>query len=495
MAEELESLWQKLTVTDEEEVSVNLGKECTRATNERENHCLVMKVLSRRGIMLDALRKNLRMLWKPNKSIQISLIDEEIYLIEFDDEKDKRRVMDMSPWHYEKQLVLLQCFEGDKDPKDILFQWSPFWVQMYNLPLKHRTKETGLAIGTSLGEVVEVDVADSGVQWGKCLRVRVKIDVTRRLIRGRKLKIEDGEDRWVLFKYERLPNFCYKCGMLDHDLKDCPNSKGECRNGGLTELQYGAWMRGDPVKRSVWESHLTKKNGGEGFRGKSIADEHRIMTVHSPRCSMAGSEKGMSELQCGRERTGENTPKGSEMGVCDEKNLQENSNGRKVSKIHTEDLPILVKDGEDRALDSSGKDGIRLEETKSGEKEHPMFKFKIGPTGGLGEAQVDLDPASTEEGPMAMTYEMDSGWVAEPLGPSSGHWKRRARVGQAKGKEKLESPAKIKRSLLSSSVGLDQNDLGRKKRKVEKKGDDGNDEEKGRDGGVAVAAVQHRRAT
>ena len=35
MAEELESLWQKLTVTDEEEVSVNLGKECTRATNER----------------------------------------------------------------------------------------------------------------------------------------------------------------------------------------------------------------------------------------------------------------------------------------------------------------------------------------------------------------------------------------------------------------------------------------------------------------------------
>ena len=62
MAEELESLWQNLMVTDEEEVSVNLGKECTRATNERGNNCLVMKVLSRRGIMLDALRKNLRML-------------------------------------------------------------------------------------------------------------------------------------------------------------------------------------------------------------------------------------------------------------------------------------------------------------------------------------------------------------------------------------------------------------------------------------------------
>ena len=86
MAEELELLWQKLTVTNEEEVSVNLGRECTRATKERGENCLVKKVLSRRGIMLDALRKNIRMLWKPNKSIQISEIEKEMYLVEFDDE-------------------------------------------------------------------------------------------------------------------------------------------------------------------------------------------------------------------------------------------------------------------------------------------------------------------------------------------------------------------------------------------------------------------------
>ena len=86
MAEELELLWQKLTVTDKEEVSVNLGRECTRATKERGKNYLVMKVLSRRGIMLDALRKNIRMLWKPNKSIQILVIEEEMYLVEFDDE-------------------------------------------------------------------------------------------------------------------------------------------------------------------------------------------------------------------------------------------------------------------------------------------------------------------------------------------------------------------------------------------------------------------------
>ena len=123
MAAELEILWRKPTVTDEEEESVTLGRECTRATKERGKNCLVMKVLSRRGVMLDALRKNIRMLWKPNKSIQISVIEEEVYLVEFDDERDKKRVLEMSPWHYEKQLVLLQQFEGDKEPKDLVFKW------------------------------------------------------------------------------------------------------------------------------------------------------------------------------------------------------------------------------------------------------------------------------------------------------------------------------------------------------------------------------------
>ena len=79
MVEKLEVLWQKLKVTEEEEESVNLGKECTRETKEREKNCLVMKVLSHRGVILDTLWKNVRMLWKPNKSIRILVIEEEMF--------------------------------------------------------------------------------------------------------------------------------------------------------------------------------------------------------------------------------------------------------------------------------------------------------------------------------------------------------------------------------------------------------------------------------
>ena len=51
------------------------------------------------------------------------------------------------------------------------------------------------AIGSKLGSVMEVDVADSGVQWGKYLRVRVEVDITKKLARGKKVTIKGGESR------------------------------------------------------------------------------------------------------------------------------------------------------------------------------------------------------------------------------------------------------------------------------------------------------------
>ena len=71
------------------------------------------------------------------------------------------------------------------------------WVQIYNLPLKCRTKETTWAIGSKLESVMEADVSDSGVQWGKYLRVRVRMDVTKKLVRGKKITIEGRECRWI----------------------------------------------------------------------------------------------------------------------------------------------------------------------------------------------------------------------------------------------------------------------------------------------------------
>ena len=91
MAEELEELWKKLTFTEEEDVRIVLDSSSTRATKEVGKCRVMMKILTQRCISLDALRKNMRMLWKPNKAVQISEIDEDIFLVEFGDVKDKKK--------------------------------------------------------------------------------------------------------------------------------------------------------------------------------------------------------------------------------------------------------------------------------------------------------------------------------------------------------------------------------------------------------------------
>ena len=74
------------------------------------------------------------------------------------------------------------------------------------------------------------------------MRIRVRVDTSKPLCRGRKFRHEDGEIGWIRFKYERLPIMCYWCGRLSHSDKDC--ELWIRSNGSLTESdrQFGAWL-------------------------------------------------------------------------------------------------------------------------------------------------------------------------------------------------------------------------------------------------------------
>lgn len=60
MAEELETLWSKLTFTEEDGEDIELGSNSTKAAKEMGKNCVVMKILTPRIVFLDALRKNIK---------------------------------------------------------------------------------------------------------------------------------------------------------------------------------------------------------------------------------------------------------------------------------------------------------------------------------------------------------------------------------------------------------------------------------------------------
>ena len=81
---------------------------------------------------------------------------------------------------------------------------------------------------------------------GNFIRVKVSIDITMPLCRGRIIKLKDDKQVWVSFKYERLPNICYWCGRLTHNDKDCEiwiESEGTLRND---QKEFGPCLRAPP---------------------------------------------------------------------------------------------------------------------------------------------------------------------------------------------------------------------------------------------------------
>lgn len=60
-----------------------------------------------------------------------------------------------------------------------------------------------------MGEVIPGSSDAEEFERGNFMRVRVSIDITKPLCRGRKVKFSNGEVSWVNFKNEHLPNLCY----------------------------------------------------------------------------------------------------------------------------------------------------------------------------------------------------------------------------------------------------------------------------------------------
>ena len=108
--------------------------------------------------------------------------------------------------------------------------------------------------------VVDRSPKDSEVESGSFLRIRVSVDVSLPLCRGRIISMEDGIENWVTFKYERLPNICYWCGCLNHVDKDCDHWIKS--DGTLTKdnQEYGPWIRAGPT--AMFRNSVVKDSGG-----------------------------------------------------------------------------------------------------------------------------------------------------------------------------------------------------------------------------------------
>ena len=174
--------------------------------------------------------------------------------------------------------------------------------------------------------------------------------------------------------------------------------------------------------------------------------------------------------------------------------LQEDGMGKELVGKVEEKEPMLERFGEENLVTKSDfMEGLQWEKGPGqGSQSNPEGNLKLS----YNENRKVVGPASNIPipGPLAMCFDDKKGWVAEALGPASKHWKRLARES-TKGKAQVTgSPSKGKREGPTPLQDLDPNSGSLKRRKGRLIGDHEQNDKKNTDGGVVVAAEQHRRA-
>lgn len=143
----------------------------------------------------------------------------DIIKFKFPTEFQMRWVLENGPWSFENNFLLLRKWELGCNNRNMSFTMATFWIQIWGLPFEFVSKQTRVDIGNSIGSFVVSDKVSS--EQTKYLPVRVDILVDKPLCWGGFVSSLKGEKVWVDYRYERLPNYCYRCGRLGHEEKGC----------------------------------------------------------------------------------------------------------------------------------------------------------------------------------------------------------------------------------------------------------------------------------
>lgn len=238
--------WKTLKITDDEEKIVGFDDLPKGDVDNSIDLALVGRVMTMRPYNFDAFKKTMNQIWAITKDALFRSIENGLFVVQFATARDRAKVLDGRPWTFDQYLVLMTEIERGLQPSDIALTHTPIWVRMYNLPLDSRSDKHIRILGSSMGDVLEVD--NDGILWDQFGRVKISLNILKPLRRVQRVRNSSGKVVVIEIKYERLPTYCYVCGLIGHMERDCVEAVEEGRGD---VKQWGAWLKASPRRGGV----------------------------------------------------------------------------------------------------------------------------------------------------------------------------------------------------------------------------------------------------
>uniref|UniRef100_A0A803PLL0 DUF4283 domain-containing protein n=1 Tax=Cannabis sativa TaxID=3483 RepID=A0A803PLL0_CANSA len=214
------------------------------SSTDTDAFCLIFKLLSPKPAKPSWIEKAMTEAWTLRFPCQISEYHSGLFLASFQCDGDRRRVLEEQPWHFDKFLMVFTHPDVSPTPTPDSVRYTPFWIQVHRIPFGRKSPQLAQFIADEIGDLLEIFPLSLVENFGPYLRIRVLFDITKPLRRGMTIRFRGiSEPRWVSFKYEGLPNFCYFCGLLDHTYNKCSKYLLRCDNFPNPLLEYKDTLR------------------------------------------------------------------------------------------------------------------------------------------------------------------------------------------------------------------------------------------------------------
>ncbi|KAF4349769.1 hypothetical protein G4B88_029517 [Cannabis sativa] len=176
--EQVTKRWADICLEDEEEHEALFDDDCIGEEEADFDYrwCLVGRLLSGKVSDFKIFQNIMADLWKPGKGITIKILDQNRFLFQFYHEIDIQRVIDGSPWTYDRKQLIIERLKQDENPRMVALNSLDMWVQIHELKSGFKTDWAIREAARYIGTLVTSDPNNFNGVWRDYLRVRVKIN-------------------------------------------------------------------------------------------------------------------------------------------------------------------------------------------------------------------------------------------------------------------------------------------------------------------------------
>ncbi|KAL9408562.1 hypothetical protein AB3S75_047020 [Citrus x aurantiifolia] len=237
--EELIRRCSAITLQEEENDKIDFFGSMKEKGLKIAANCLVGKIMLNKGVSIEGLRAVLQQVWRSIKEFKLESAGNNVFIFKFNSKEEKRRVFIDGPWHFAGALIVMTEPKGIGNVNEQTFTHASFRVQIHNVPIMCMHKCAVQKLGETIGEVEEIETDKDGECIGIFARLRISVDITQPLKKILFIKVERKKKILMAVVYERLSDFCFCCGILGHQYRECLKYQGQPKEN----LPYGSWLR------------------------------------------------------------------------------------------------------------------------------------------------------------------------------------------------------------------------------------------------------------